>query len=112
MTDSNNMADQNDWQMVRRSSGTPPTRTMADLLFLPDAERSLMNWLVRQQSATLAEVAAHLNETEAAAQHLLTELTNQGFVQFVEQADQSHYQPKLTIRKGRKVPTNIWNALE
>lgn len=107
-----NMTEQNDWQIARHSRGTPSTRTMADLLFLPDIERSLMNWLLRQQSATLAEVAAHLNNTETVAQHLLTELTNQGFVQLVEQADQPYYQPKLTIRKGRKVPTNIWDALE
>jgi predicted ArsR family transcriptional regulator len=111
MTDQN-LADQNDWQMARRSGHAPPTRTMADLLFLPDTERSLMNWLLRQQSATLAEVAAHLNETEAAAQLLLKALTDQGFVQLVQQAEQSHYHPKLTVRKGRKVPPKIWDALE
>jgi predicted transcriptional regulator len=106
------MAEQNEWQFARHPSDKPPTRTMADLLFLPETERSLMNWLLRQQSATLAEVAAHLNQPEAMARNLLQELLNQGFIQVVESADEPQYRPKMAIRKGRKVPTNLWDALE
>lgn len=107
MTD-RDMAEQNEWQMPRRTTASP-TRTMADLLFLPDGERSLVNWLLRQQSASLAEAAAFLNQSEAAAAALLQDLIEQGYVQLV---DQMHYQAKLQARKGRNVPKQIWDALE
>lgn len=103
------MAESNEWQMPRRT-GASPTRTMADLLFLPDLERSLINWLLRQQSATLADAALYLEQSEADAATLLQDLIDQGFVQL--DADSRQYQPKLQVRKGRKVPTNIWDALE
>ncbi len=98
---------QNEWQMPR-STGASPTRTMADLLFLPDAERSLINWLLRQQSASLTEAATFLDQPEAEAATLLQTLIDQGFVQLIDQ----RYQPKLQVRKGRNVPTKIWDALE
>lgn len=94
----------------RCNSAQPKTRTMADLLFLPETERSLMNWLLRQKQATLSEIAAHLNQSESATQPLLNELMAQGFIQ-IEQGDICCYQPNLMSRKGRSVPTKIWDAL-
>lgn len=71
-----------------------------------------MNWLVRQQQATVSEIAAHFGQDESAVQTLLDELVAQGYVQTVEQADRCDYQPNLVSRKGRNVPTNIWDALK
>jgi hypothetical protein len=96
----------------RRNSASPKTRTMADLLFLPETERSLMNWLLRQQRANLSEIAAHLDQSESATQTLLNELIAQSFIQKVEQDDICCYQPNLVSRKGRNVPGNIWDALK
>ncbi|WP_088893866.1 BlaI/MecI/CopY family transcriptional regulator [Leptolyngbya ohadii] len=113
------MSDQNEWRLdqsegqpvgrSRRSSASPKTRTMADLLFLPETERSLMNWLLRQQQATLSEVAAHLEQPESVAETLLNDLIAQGFIQIKQET--CHYQPNLVSRKGRNVPGNIWDAL-
>ncbi|MEP0913721.1 BlaI/MecI/CopY family transcriptional regulator [Leptolyngbya sp. GB1-A1] len=117
------MSDNPEWQLEpqaeqparkqsRRSAGLS-TRTMADLLFLAERERSLMNWLVRHQQATVSEIAVHLNQSESAIEALLSELIAQGFIQKVEQANTCHYQPNLISRKGRSsVPKNIWDALE
>ncbi|MCU0526743.1 MAG: hypothetical protein MUF72_18190 [Elainella sp. Prado103] len=105
------MAECNEWQMPQRTGGSP-TRTMADLLFLPDLERSLINWLLRQQTATLAEAAAYLNQSEIEAAAVLQDLIEQGFVQWLDQLDPPQYQPKLQRRKGRNMPTKIWDALE
>jgi predicted transcriptional regulator len=102
------MAEQNEWQMPRQTTASP-TRSMADLLFLPDLERSLINWLLRQQQASLAEAAAFLDRSEAETAALLQVLIEQGFVQLIGQAC---YQPKLQVRKGRNVPAKIWDALE
>ncbi len=85
---------------------------MADLLFLPESERSLINWLLRQQSASLVDIATQLTQDESGAQAVLDELMAQGFVRSVEVNGQIYYQPCLTSRRGRQVSTNIWNALD
>lgn len=101
--------------------GQPGTKTMADLLFLPELERSLMNWLLRQRSASLAEVVSYLAEDEVVyagrnpeeiARSLLEKLTVEGFLQVTESEGQICYQPCLASRRGRQVPSNIWNALD
>jgi DNA-binding IclR family transcriptional regulator len=86
-------------------------KTMADLLFLPETERSLMQWLLRQQSANLTEVAAFLAQNEAEAERILNELIDQGFVRLKESDQQQSYQPSLASRRGRQVSSDIWNAL-
>jgi predicted transcriptional regulator len=101
--------------------GQPGTKTMADLLFLPDPERGLMNWLLRQRSASLTEVATYLagDETTSAecnlegnARSLLEKLAAEGFLQTTESEGQIRYQPCLASRRGRQVPSNIWDALD
>ena len=90
----------------------PPTRTMADLLFLSEFDRHLMNWLLRQQSASLPEISTYLNQDEQSTQPTLDELAVQGFVQLVELDGQMRYQPRLTSRRSRQGSTNLWKALE
>ncbi|MBW4445054.1 MAG: hypothetical protein KME10_28455 [Plectolyngbya sp. WJT66-NPBG17] len=94
---------------------------MADLLFLPDLERGLMNWLLRQRSASLNEVANYLAKDEAtslecnlkgSARSLLEKLAAEGFLQATESEGQICYQPCLASRRGRQVPSTIWNALD
>lgn len=92
--------------------GKPGTKTMADLLFLPERESGLMNWLLRQRSATLTEIANHLAEEEASARSLVEKLATEGFLQETESEGQICYQPCLASRRGRQVPSNIWNALD
>lgn len=95
-----------------RHPSTAPNRTMADLLFLPEAERSLMNWLLRKKQATLSEIAAHFNQPEPTIIDLLNHLLIQGFVKQIDQENACYYQPNLLSRKGRNVPANLWDALE
>jgi predicted transcriptional regulator len=101
--------------------GQPGTKTMADLLFLPDLERGLMNWLLGQRSASLTEVATYLAEDDATnvecnfegtALPLLEKLAAEGFLQTTESEGQIRYQPCLASRRGRQVPPNIWDALD
>lgn len=90
----------------------PPTRSIADLLFLPEVERSLLNWLLRQRSATLSELVAHLSQTPEAAELLLEGLMAEGFIKLSEKNGELSYQPRLITRVGRQVPSQIWDALE
>lgn len=92
--------------------GQPNTKTMADLLFLPELERGLMNWLLRQRSASLTEVINYLAEDEATVRSRLEKLAAEGFLQATESEGQLCYQPCLASRRSRQVPSNIWNALD
>jgi predicted transcriptional regulator len=86
-----------------------PERTMAEVLALPDEARTIVTWLVRQREAGLSEVAALLEQDEATAQTLLTDLVAQGFVQEVlnEGEGQPRYRVRLAARRGRQVPLDL-----
>jgi DNA-binding IclR family transcriptional regulator len=86
-----------------------PERTMAEVLALPDEARTIVTWLVRQQEAGLSEVAALLEQDEATAQTLLTDLVAQGFVQEVlyEGEGQPRYRVRLAARRERQVPLDL-----
>jgi predicted transcriptional regulator len=82
-----------------------PERTLADVLALPDEACMIVTWLVRQREARLSEVAALLEQDEATAHTLLTDLVAQGFVQEVlnEGEGQLYYQVRLRVRRGRQI---------
>lgn len=94
-----------------RRRGDTPSRTMADLLFLPELDRSIINWLLKQQRATLAEITAQIEQPSDIMQTRLDDLLAQGFIQAIDQDGITVYQPCLISRKGRQVPNNIWDAL-
>jgi hypothetical protein len=98
--------------MTFDSSPQPPIRSIADLLFLPETERSLVNWLLRQHSATFSELVAHLSQTPEAVQLLVAGLIAEGYVRSIEKKGELCYQPRLITRVGRQVPSKIWDALK
>lgn len=105
------MSDPHAWQSTDDSRATSTPRSMADILFLPESERTLLNWLLRQRTATLAEIAEFLGQSEPEAQLLLESFIQAGFVQLVS-TDPLVYQPLLKIQKERRVPNQVWDALK
>lgn len=85
---------------------------MADMLSLPDAERQLMNWILRQGEVDLTQVAAHLNQEADAAQRLLQPLVERGFVSQRTAQGSSRYQARLVPRQGLQLRQDIRNALD
>ncbi len=84
---------------------------MADVLALPDSLRQIINWMMRRGEVSLAEVAAHVGQDEDAVRTLLGELVEQGFVQKMEVGGEVRYRPRLALRRGRRLPEGIWQAL-
>jgi len=80
---------------------------MADALALPHSLREIINWIMRRGEASLAEVVAHLGQDEAVARTMLEGLMEQGFVQEVE----GRFRVHLAVRRGRRLPEEIWQAL-
>jgi amino acid permease len=80
---------------------------MADVLVLPDPWRQLINWMMRQDEVSLAEVAAHTSQDESAARAMLEALAEQDLVRERE----GRYQVRFAMRRGRQLPDEIWQAL-
>ena len=85
--------------------------SLADVLTLPDDQRRLFNWMLRQEEVSLEQVIAYLNQGEPAARDLLAELVGKFFVREIKNGDESRYRVRLAPKRGREVPLNIWQAL-
>ena len=104
-----------DWEFAKRQkkrSSKVSSKTMADLLFLPKMERTLMNWLLRQQNATLAEIADRIAKDLDDTLVILEELIEQGFLKSVECEGEIRYEPCLVARKRRGSRTKVWDVLD
>lgn len=94
--------------------------TMADLVSLPENQRRLVNWLLRHgtmkhQTVTAAEAATGLGQTEIEIRDMLDALVSEGLVKASEDAVRAggtRYELCLTMIRGRKIPEEIWKALE
>jgi hypothetical protein len=85
---------------------------MTDLLTLADPERTLVNWLLRQRGASLADIVAHTQAEPAALQAMLDNLTATGFLILHEDADPAVFKPNLVSRRPRTMPEKLWKAVE
>jgi hypothetical protein len=80
---------------------------MADVLALPDKAQTVVSWLVRQREAGLSEVAAFVEQDEAATGALLAELAAQGFVQILHEGEEPRYRARLAAKRGRQLPLDL-----
>ncbi|MBH8566323.1 ArsR family transcriptional regulator [Nostoc sp. CENA67] len=85
--------------------------SIADLINLPDEQRQIVTFIIRQQKATLAEIAVHTNLPEGVIQQHLNNLINQTFIQEIIETDTIYYQPKLPSKNKNQLNQNIWNKL-
>jgi predicted ArsR family transcriptional regulator len=86
--------------------------SMADVLDLPDPLRGLVNWMLRQAEVGLDDVAAYLQHDEDAARATLATLADKGFVRVMEVRGQPRYRVRLAAKRGRELPTNLWQVLD
>jgi DNA-binding IclR family transcriptional regulator len=85
---------------------------MADILTLADPERTLMNWLVRQRAASLADVVAHTQTDSTLAQGRLNALVAAGFLNVDDTADPIIFKLNLVSRQTRSLPDELWQAFD
>jgi hypothetical protein len=84
----------------------------SDVLTLPDAQRQLVNWMLRQGEVNLAQVAAHCRQPAEAVHSLLSPLVQQGFVRERQVHGTAHYRASFAPTRGRQITPEIWQALE
>lgn len=85
--------------------------SMANVLSLPDADRQLVSWILRQGEMDSTQVAAHLSQAGDEVQRLLQSLVEQGVVSQRTVQGTSRYRVCLVPRPGRQLRQDIWDAL-
>ena len=83
----------------------------AELLDLPDDLRRLLQILMREGDASVADLAAASGTGETDVAAALESLESKGLVKRVDGADRPRYRAVLAQRRGREVPAGIWVAL-
>ena len=78
---------------------------------LPDEQRSLVNWLMRQGHSTLADIIAHCDQDEKQAHQLLEPLLEQGYIREEAKEESIHYRVQLPPKRPRKIPSKLMKAL-
>jgi hypothetical protein len=82
-----------------------------DLLKLPEAQRRLVQWLMREGEMGSAAVVAHVGQDEATALATIRALVEQGFVRETVVRGEARYSTRLGSRRKRSVPLDVWAAL-
>jgi DNA-binding MarR family transcriptional regulator len=85
------------------------SRSMVDLLTLPDEAQTIITWLMRRGEAALSELAALIEQDEAATRSLLAQLVAQGFVQDIDGESERHprYSARLAAKRTRKLDLDL-----
>ncbi len=89
-----------------------PGLVMADLIELPESLRTLVNWMLRQQTVRLSQAAAFLGQDEAAARATVGALIEKGFVRERLMKGETCYRVRLAPRRARQAALDVWKALD
>ncbi len=84
---------------------------LGDVANLEESRRALMAWMARRGEVSLEEVVAHRGGDPGDARALLENLVEQGLVQPPDNPA-GRYRVHLAARHPRRVPDEIWKALE
>ena len=94
-------------QSEQNRRDTPPERTMADVLELPENLRPIIDYLIEQGESELPEVAAHIGQEETSTHTLLTDLIDKGFVQELVASGKHSYRVRLVSRRRIRFPLDL-----
>ncbi|HEY9648048.1 MAG TPA: TIR domain-containing protein [Chroococcidiopsis sp.] len=95
-----------------QSGATLTGLRIVDIVTLPDHLQHLVNWLIRREEVTLAQVAEHLQQDPETALGLLDELVSKQYVKVLEDDGETYYQIRLAHKSVRQMPKDIWRILD
>jgi Fic family protein len=88
-----------------------PGLSMSELLTLPEPLSGLLNWMIRQGQVALAEIITFLKADETQARLVMADLLERGFIREIEIRGVTEYRVRLAPKRGRALPSNLWQAL-
>ena len=89
-----------------------PGLDMGNILDLPDDEREIITWMLREKSVNLAKMAAHLGQDETQARATLAALVEKGYIREIDIKGQVEYRVRLKPKRKVNMPSNLWAAIE
>lgn len=89
-----------------------PGLDMGNILDLPDDEREIITWMLREKSVDLAKMAVHLGQDEAQARATLDALVEKGYIREIDIKGQVEYRVRLKPKRKVNMPSNLWAAIE
>jgi amino acid permease len=98
--------------MVARYESAGDGSGLLRLVELSDAFWQVLPWILRRGEVTLTEAAAHTGLDPQAVQALLDTPVGQSVVQKLQDGGEPRYRARLSQRRRRSLPDQIWNALE
>ncbi|MDX2273210.1 MAG: MinD/ParA family protein [Cyanobacteriota bacterium] len=88
------------------------TGGMSQMLSLPEVERHLLNWMIRQQQpVTPKEIMVQTGKSLEAVEACLDSLRQRNLVQIVELGGESAYRPRLFRRRSRGTQASVWQRI-
>lgn len=84
---------------------------VADILVLPDEIQPIVQWMMRQGSVCLADVATHLHQENSETEALLGDLLRKKLIEATQENGGIRYRVKLAHKGGRQMPKDIWQVL-
>ncbi|MBM2810290.1 MAG: Penicillinase repressor [Chloroflexi bacterium] len=91
--------------------GNEVEQNVVDIIGLPDAQRKIVTWLLRQGNSSVEEIAQGCRTDEFATSAYLRELVDDGFVQEYEEDGRTQYRPTPTRKRGSSLATDIWDRI-
>ncbi|HIK17518.1 MAG TPA: MarR family transcriptional regulator [Leptolyngbyaceae cyanobacterium M33_DOE_097] len=87
-------------------------RSLAEIIDLPEGLQAIIQVVMRNREATLAEISEQLNQPQRAVAESLKDLVEQGFLQTITSEQEIYYRLNVIARKSQKLSDQIWNQLE
>lgn len=86
---------------------------MAGVLDLPDEERTLVTWLMRQQQVSLSQISRYLEQSDDATQRFLDDLVEREYVTRRVTPEGVRYSARPAARSRKTaMPPDVWQTLE
>jgi Fic family protein len=85
---------------------------MTDILELPDNLREVINWMLRETYVDMAQVTAHLGNSEQNARTMIDTLLDKGYIREIDMKGRIQYRVRLKPKRKHDMPSNLWKALD
>ncbi|MHB8619884.1 MAG: hypothetical protein ACYDAG_09970 [Chloroflexota bacterium] len=86
--------------------------SMMDLVGLPEIERQLVTWMLREGQVTLAEANERLGIGLAESEKLLQGLEARGYVEAVAETGPPSFRPRRPMKRASRAGSSLWRALD
>ena len=89
-----------------------PGLDMSAILELPDGEREIIIWMLRETQVDMTQLTAHTGKDEASARAMIKSMMDKGYVREIDIKGQVQYRVRLKPKRKHNMPSDLWKALE